>query len=346
VVSEAERRAARAQLEELVERQARVGTADVVGYFPPENVAQRDVFALAGTHVDGTQWTVGDHAHRFPLQSISKVFTYALALEDNGREATLTRVGVEPSGDPFNALTFDDANRRPHNPMVNAGALVAADLVAGSGPEEKIERLMERMRLHTGNHDLAVDADLLDAQLADADRNLGISYLMRSMGMLTGDVEDTLRVYLAACSVMVTATELSVAGATLAHGGVNPRTGERAMPRTHVRDVVGVMFTCGMYDAAGEWAYDVGIPAKSGVSGGILGTIPNHLGLAVFSPGLDVHGNSVRGVAVCRELSDRFGLHVFADPAESRLGRTADLVWTEADEAGGEVGDVVEEVDG
>lgn len=328
-LTEQEVRRAREQLEQLLERQARMGTADVVTYHPPEAISQRDLFALAGTHVDGTQWTVGDHDHRFPLQSISKVFTYALALEDNGREATLTRVGVEPSGDPFNSLAFDEINRRPHNPMVNAGALVAADIVGGADVEEKVGRLLERMRLYTGNPDLEVDQELLEAQLADADRNLGISYYMRSLGMLVGEVAEILTVYLSACSVMVTTAELSVAAATLAHGGVNPRTEERAMPRTYVRDVIGVMFTCGMYDAAGQWANDVGIPAKSGVSGGIMASIPNQVGLGVFSPGLDIHGNSVRGVSVCRELSDRFGLHIFADPSETQLGRLGGRVWPE-----------------
>jgi glutaminase len=317
-LTEQEKRRAREQLEQLLERQSRIGLADVVTYYPPEAIAQRDLFALAGTHVDGTQWAVGDCDARFPLHSISKVFTYALALEDNGRDTTLTRVGVEPSGDPFNSLAFDQVNRRPHNPMVNAGALVAADILGGADVEEKVGRLLERMRIYTGNHDLHVDEELLAAQLADADRNLGISYYMRSLGMLVGEVDDILRVYLSACSVQVTTAELSEMGATLAHGGVNPRTGERAMPRT-----------CGMYDAAGQWANEVGIPAKSSVSGAIMAAIPNQVGMAAYSPGLDVHGNSVRGVNVFRELSDRFGLHVFADPEETRLGRLGGRVWPE-----------------
>lgn len=328
-LTEQEKRRAREQLEQLLDRQSRIGLADVVTYYPPEAIAQRDLFALAGTHVDGTQWAVGDCEARFPLHSISKVFTYALALEDNGRETTQRRVGVEPSGDPFNSLAFDQVNRRPHNPMVNAGALVAADILGGGDVEEKVGRLLERMRIYAGNHDLQVDQELLDAQLADADRNLGISYYMRSLGMLVGEVEDILRVYLSACSVQVTTAELAEMGATLAQGGVNPRTGERAMPRTYVRDVIGVMFTCGMYDAAGQWANDVGIPAKSSVSGAIMAAIPNQVGMAAYSPGLDVHGNSVRGVNVFRELSDRFGLHVFADPEETRLGRLGGRVWPE-----------------
>lgn len=323
MVSSAEETLVRAQLEELRAKHAALGDEDVVSFYPPEAEADRHLFAVAGTNVDGTRWSVGDCDHRFPLHSISKVFTYRLALEDNGRAATLRRVGVEPSGDPFNSITFDQANHRPHNPMINAGALVAANLVHGRDSDEKVARLLARLRTYTGNPDLAVDQGILDAQLVSNDRNLGLSYLMRSLGMITGDIEENVAVYLSACSVTVTTGELSVMGATLAHGGVNPLTSERALASDHVRDVVSVMSTCGMYDAAGQWAYDVGIPAKSGVSGGIPTTIPNYFGLGVFSPGLDVHGNSVRGINVCRELSDRFGLHVFADPARSRFGRVA-----------------------
>ncbi|MFE7199293.1 glutaminase A [Pseudonocardia alni] len=296
---------------------------EVVSYYPPEMEARAEEFGLAGTNVDGTQWQVGDCDVRFPLHSISKVFTYGLALEDNGLAETLRRVGVEPSGDPFNSISFDETHHRPFNPMINAGALVAANMVKGATKEERAERLLERNRVYTGNPSLEIDRAVLDEQLVSNDRNLGLSYLMRSLGMLHGDIDDTLYVYLAACSITVTAPELSAMGATLAHGGVNPLTGERALPREHLRTVISVMSMCGMYDAAGEWAHDVGIPAKSGVSGGIMGVLPSWFGLGVYSPGLDRHGNSVRGVAVCRELSSRFGLHVFADPEESRFGRIA-----------------------
>jgi glutaminase len=323
VVSADEEILVRAQLTELHARHATLGDDAIVSFYPPEAEADRHLFGLAGTDVDGTRWSVGDCDVRFPLHSISKVFTYGLALEDNGRAATLRRIGVEPSGDPFNSITFDEANGRPHNPMINSGALVAASLVAGRDRAEKVDRLLARLRAYAGNPDLVVDQDVLDAQLVTNDRNLGLSYLMRSLGMLGGDIEENIAVYLSACSVSVSAAELSVMGATLAHGGVNPLTGERALAREHVRDVISVMNTCGMYDAAGQWAYDVGIPAKSGVSGGIVTAVPNSFGLGVFSPGLDIHGNSVRGVNVCRELSARFGLHVFADPGESRLGRDA-----------------------
>jgi glutaminase len=321
VVSDAEEALVQEQLEQLHDHHADQHEEDIVSIALPAAQDEEDVFGLAGTAVDGTTWTVGDCEHRFPLQSISKVITYALALEDNGREATLRHVGVEPSGDPFNAIVFDEEHQRPHNPMINAGALVAAYLVHGETLEEKVERILVRLRAFTGVPGLEVDAELLDDQLASADRNLAISYLMRSLGMITGSIEDNLAVYLSMCSVRVNTCELSALGATLANGGVNPLTGERAMDARHVRDVVSVMMTCGMYDAVGEWTTDVGIPAKSGVSGGIVAVMPGRLGLATFSPGLDAHGNSVRGQAVFRELSARYGLHMFATPDQTRFGR-------------------------
>ncbi|GAA4774501.1 hypothetical protein GCM10023200_03740 [Actinomycetospora chlora] len=321
MVSDAEEALVQEQLEAVHDHHSDAHEDDIVSIALPAAEGEEDVFGLAGTAVDGTQWTVGDCEFRFPLQSISKVVTYALALEDNGRETTLRHVGVEPSGDPFHSITFDDEHQRPHNPMVNAGALVAAYLVHGDTAAEKVDRILARLRAFTGVGDLAVDGDLLADQLAAADRNLAISYLMRSLGMIAGSIEDNLLVYLSMCSVRLTTCELSVLGATLANGGTNPLTGENALDPQHVRDVVSVMMTCGMYDAVGEWTTDVGIPAKSGVSGGIVAVMPGRLGLATFSPGLDAHGNSVRGQAVFRELSARYGLHMFASPDQTRFGR-------------------------
>ncbi|MEV1290850.1 glutaminase A [Pseudonocardia sp. NPDC049635] len=323
-MEQTEREIVQQQLEELhqvVGRPGGIPDGRVVAYYPPSMAAHADVFGLAATDIDGMQWQVGDADFRFPLHSISKVFTYGLALEDNGREEVLLRVGVEPSGDPFNSISFDEVNNRPFNPMINAGALVAVNLVHGSSKEEKVERLLTRLRIYAGNPDLTVDEDVLAEQLVSNDRNVALSYLMRSLGMLHGNIEDNLFVYLAACSVCVTSVELSTMAATIARGGANPFTGVPALPRTYTRDVLSVMSMCGMYDAAGQWHYDVGIPAKSSVSGAILAVIPDAIGVGVHSPGLDRHGNSARGVAVCRALSDRFGLHVFADPSESRLGR-------------------------
>ena len=319
------------RLTDLHERHLRAGDerleqfyASGRGYYPPEQAGEERVrFAISVATLDGEIYAVGDHDVPFPLHSISKVFAYALALADHGRDDVLERVGVEPSGDAFNSIVFDERNHRPHNPMVNAGALVTTDLVRGASTERKLERILELFRCFAGDDGLEVDRPTLARELRTADRNRATAYLMRAEGMLEGDVEALLELYLEQCSVHVTCSQLAVMAATLANGCVNPLTGVRALPRDRVRDLLSVMHTCGMYDAAGQWAYEVGVPAKSGVSGAILAAVPGKLGIAVYSPGLDVYGNSVRGVAVCREVAARLGLHVFATEEEDAMLGTA-----------------------
>src|SRR5688572_17894175 len=315
------------RLEELYRRHLLVGEEGVAsyyesgrGYYKPElGAAERDRFSICIVRTRGDAYQTGDHDRPFALQSISKVFVYGLALADHGRDYVLEHVGVEPSGDAFNSIVFDERNNRPYNPMVNAGALVTTDLVRGKDPAEKFERILGTLRSFAGNQSLGVDEDTFEAEIRTADRNRATGYLMRSQGMLSGDVEGILALYLRQCSVQVTCRDLAVMAATLANGGVNPLTGERALPLRHVREVLSVLHTCGMYDAAGKWVFDVGIPAKSGVSGGIMAVLPGKGGLAVFSPGLDEYGNSVRGIGVCREISERLGLHLFATEAEDAL---------------------------
>ena len=289
------------------------------GYYPPDLAGgERDTFAISAAR-DGEILCAGQCEEPFALQSLSKVFVYALALEDHGRDVVLEHVGVEPSGDAFNSIVFDERNKRPHNPMVNAGALATTDLVRGKDAAEKLERIVQRVRLYAANEDLEVDWETFEKEMATADRNRATAYLMRSQGMLAGDVEQTLALYLQQCSITVTCRDLAVMAATLANGCVNPITGACVLDRARVRDVLSVMYTCGMYDFAGHWAFDVGVPAKSAVSGGILAAIPGKMGIGVFSPGLDPYGNSVRGVRVCEEVSGRLGLHVFATEAEDAL---------------------------
>jgi glutaminase len=316
-----------ARLEELYQEHLLVGEEGVAsyyesgrGYYGPEFAAEeRDQFSISIVRTQGDAYQTGDHNRPFVLQSISKVFAYGLALADHGRDYVLEHVGVEPSGDAFNSIVFDERNNRPHNPMVNAGALVTTDLVKGKDPAEKFERILESLRIYAGNENLAVDEDIYRAEMRTADRNRATAYLMRSNGMISGDVESILALYLRQCSVRVTCRDLAVMAATLSNGCVNPITGEQALPLHHVRELLSVIHSCGMYDAAGQWAFDVGVPAKSGVSGGIMAVVPGKGGIAVFSPGLDAYGNSVRGIRVCREISERLGLHVFATEAEDTL---------------------------
>ncbi|HZJ04786.1 MAG TPA: glutaminase A [Nocardioidaceae bacterium] len=290
------------------------------GYSKPELAGdERHKFGISIADLDGGLHVAGDHDEHFAVQSISKVFVYCLALADCGSDRVLEQVGVEPSGDAFNSILLDERNRRPYNPMVNAGAIATTGMVKGKDTSEKVERIVEVMRLYAGNESLEVDRETFELEWRAADRNRAIAYLMRSQGSLTGDVEETLAAYLQQCSIMVNSDDLARMGATLANGGVNPVTGVCPLPASRVRDVLSVMFTCGMYDFAGEWAFDVGVPAKSGVSGGILVAVPGKMGLATYSPGLDPYGNSVRGVGVCQEVSRRLGLHVFAGEEEDAL---------------------------
>jgi glutaminase len=290
------------------------------GYYPPRHAGdERDRFAICLATTDGEVYEVGDYAFPFALHSISKVFSYGLALADHRRQDILARVGVEPSGDAFNSIIFDERHHRPHNPMVNAGALVTTDLVRGASSDRKMERILEVMRTCAGDHGLEVADATFAREMRTADRNRATAYLMRAEGMLAGDVEELLALYLRQCSVHVTCRQLAVMAATFANGCVNPCTGDRALPRERVRDLLSVMHTCGMYDAAGAWAYEVGVPAKSGVSGAILAVVPGKMGIGVYSPGLDAYGNSVRGVSVCEEISARLGLHVFAADGEDAI---------------------------
>jgi glutaminase len=315
------------RLGELYQRHRRLEEGCVASYYasgreyygPEDAGPERDHFGIAFATTAGHVHVAGDCDMPFALQSLAKVFVYGLALEDHGREHLLEHVGVDPSGDAFNSIVFDERNHRPHNPMVNAGALVTSDMVRGADPQDKLERIVGMLRVYSGNDSLDVNWDVFEREMRTADHNRATAYLMRSQDMLDGDVEAILSLYLQQCSVSVTCRDLAVMAATLANGGVNPLTGKRALPRAHVRDVLSVMYTCGMYDAAGQWAYKVGVPAKSGVSGGILAAIPDKMGLGVFSPGLDVYYNSVRGVRVCHEVSERLGLHVFATEGEDAL---------------------------
>jgi glutaminase len=319
------------RLDELYRRVSGVGDDDVEhyytsgrGYYGPEFAGhERNQFGISLATLDGVLYHAGDNENAFPLHSISKVFAYAVALEDCGRDTVLRHVGVEPSGDAFNSITFDEPNRRPFNPMVNAGALATSALLRGNGPEEKCQRVLDLIRRLAGNVQLTVDEAVFAREMDAADRNRATAYLMRSDGMLSGDVEELLAVYLRQCAIKVTTADLAMIAATLANGGENPRTAERVLSPRVNRDVLSVMYTCGMYDFAGEWAYQVGVPAKSGVSGGIIAVIPARMGVGVFSPGLDRFGNSVRGVRVCQELSETLGLHIFAsDVEDGMLGRS------------------------
>ncbi|MBD2692210.1 glutaminase A [Anabaena catenula] len=282
----------------------------VANYIPELAKVNPNLFSICIATVDGQIYEVGDYQQLFTIQSISKVFVYGQALEDHGRDYILTRVGVEPTGEAFNAIILDEQSKRPYNPMVNAGAIATTSLIKGSGPTERLNRLLDMYRRYIGR-DVFVDISVFTSERSTGHRNRATAHLMLNFGMIDQNIEEALDLYFQQCSVMVNCRDLAVMAATLANKGINPITKEKAVDNRYIKDILSVMYTCGMYNFAGEWAYNVGIPAKSGVCGGIIAVVPNQMGIGVFSPLLDVRGNSVRGVKVCEQLSQRLGLHLF-----------------------------------
>ena len=270
-------------LADLHDRFAGLSTGDVASYIPELGQADPDQFAICVATVDGHLYAVGDSEVPFTIQSISKPFVYGLALADRGLQAVVRCVGVEPSGDAFNAISLESESGRPRNPMINAGAIATAAMVDGSDSPAKMERTIELMSRFAGAP-LAFDESVYRSERDTGHRNRAIAYLLRNAGILDEDVDDVLDRYFRQCSMLVTCADLATMAATLANGGENPRTGERVIDNDYVAHMLSVMATCGMYDYAGSWLYRVGMPAKSGVAGGIIAVLPGQLGVGVFSP--------------------------------------------------------------
>jgi len=299
-----------AYLADLHARHLRNTDGDVADYIPELKQVDPEQFGICVATRDGVVYEVGDTRQPFTIQSVSKPFTYGLALADNGEDRVLAKIGVEPSGDAFNAISLAPKTGAPMNPLINAGAIAACGLVHGEGIDGRLARILEAFG-HFAGRTLDVDERVYASESATGHRNRAIGWMLRTFDVLPDEPTPTLETYFRQCSIRVTCRDLAIMGATLANGGVNPVTGRRAIAAGYVDNVLSVMATCGMYDFSGEWLYRTGLPAKSGVGGGILAVQPARLGIGVFSPRLDAHGNSVRGIAVCRELAADLGLHIF-----------------------------------
>lgn len=315
-------------LQRLHDKYAAVTRGEVATYIPELGKADPEWFGIALTTLDGQVYEAGDTRQTFTIQSISKPYTYGLALEDRGLAGVLKKVGAEPSGEAFNSISLAPGSGRPLNPMINAGAIATASLVAGHSSEDKFERLLAVFSLHAG-HPLSLDETVYTSEKETGHRNRAISHMLRNFDIIESDPDPLLDLYFRQCSIAVDCRDLSVMAACLANGGINPLTGERALRQEFVQNVLSVMTTCGMYDYAGEWVYWVGMPAKSGVSGGVLAVLPGQLGIGVFSPRLDERGNSVRGVGVCKDLSRDFNLHFLTPPRTARASIRAEYTLAE-----------------
>jgi glutaminase len=295
---------------------------EVASYIPELSKADPDHFGISLATLDGHVYEVGDTRVPFTIQSISKAFVFALALDTLGAEKVESTIGVEPSGDPFNSIRLN-AENHPFNPMVNAGAIACSGLIREAKGEAAFDYIRQALGRFAGR-ELDVDEAVFASESATGDRNRAIGYLLRTSSVIKEDVRAVLGVYFRQCSVLVTARDIAIMAATLANRGLNPVTREQVMTPYAISRTLSVMTSSGMYDYAGEWIYRVGIPAKSGVGGGILAALPARLGLGSYSPRLDSHGNSVRGIKVCEALSSHYNLHMLNRSDDARNSIIAD----------------------
>ena len=294
----------------------------VANYIPELGKADPDQFGISLATLDGHVYEVGDSRIPFTIQSMSKPFVFALALDTLGAARVEGVIGVEPSGDPFNSIRLN-ADNHPFNPMVNAGAITCSGLIRAAMGDDAFEHIRFALGRFAGR-ELGVDEAVYASESASGDRNRAIAYLLRNSGVVEDDVGKVLEVYFRQCAILVTARDIAVMAATLANRGTNPVTGEQVMTPYAISRTLSVMTSSGMYDYAGEWIYRVGIPAKSGVGGGILAALPARLGLGSYSPKLDGHGNSVRGIKVCEALSAHYDLHMLNRSDDARNSIIAD----------------------
>ena len=285
----------------------------VATYIPELAKADSNDLGICVVTLNGEVYKSGLADKKFTIQSISKVISLMLAILDNGRDYVFEKVGVEPTGDSFNSIVnLEIRNKdKPYNPMVNSGAIVTTSLIEGETKEEKFERLLEFTKRVTGNENITVNEEVYKSECETGNRNRALAYFLKSSGFLDGDVDETLDIYFRQCSIEVTTEDLAKFGAMLANDGVLPWSGERIISRDICRIIKTIMVTCGMYDDSGKFAVHIGIPAKSGVGGGIMASVPRRMGIGVYGPALDEKGNSVGGKNILRDLSEEMDLSIF-----------------------------------
>jgi glutaminase len=299
-----------AAIETLHRRYQPVTDGTVATYIPELGKADPEDFGISIVTADGRAFETGDCCRRFTIQSISKPFTFGMALEEFGDERVARHVGVEPSGDAFNAIELQHGSNRAYNPMINTGAITITALLHSRYGDRTFDTLLNRLSEAAGRP-LEVDEAVFESERRTGHRNRAIAHLLLNFGLVHEEADRALDVYFRQCAILVTCRDLAMMAATLSNMGRHPVTGAPVFEVTSVKRMLAIMFTCGMYDYSGEWAYRVGIPAKSGVSGGIMAVVNRQVGIASYSPRLDARGNSTRGIEVCVELAERFGLHAF-----------------------------------
>jgi glutaminase len=282
-------------------------------YIPILTTVPSDLFGVVIVDAsDGKVYAAGDTEYKFSIQSVSKPFTAALVMAQQGPQAIREKVGVEPTGLPFNSRLAIELypEQRSVNPMVNAGAIATVSLVQATSEEDRWNKILDNFNGYAGTT-LTVLEEVYDSEYETAFGNRAIANLLFNYGRLYSDPEEAMRVYTRECSVGVSAKDLGMMGATLANGGVNPVTKRRMLPAEHVPELLAIMATAGFYDESGEWMYTAGLPAKTGVGGGIVAVVPGRFAIAAFSPRLNEAGNSIRSLNAIRDIAGELGVGVF-----------------------------------
>ena len=281
-------------------------------YIPELNKANKEALGICIADLNGNQYCAGDFQHTFTIQSISKAITLIMALQDCGIAEIFSKVGMEPTGDAFNSMMKLEIVRpsKPFNPMINAGAIAITSMINGDG-DKRFDKILNFFRRITGNPKLNINTDVYLSEKKTGDRNRAMGYFMRDVGVIKGDVEESLDVYFKQCSIEVDCRDIAKIGLFLANDGVIPSTGERLADAQFTKIAKTFMITCGMYNASGEFAINVGVPSKSGVGGGILSVVPGRMGIGVVGPSLDEKGNSIAGIKVLEDLSKELKLSIF-----------------------------------
>lgn len=289
-----------------------INEGKVADYIPALSKADPNHIGVCIIDLDGNVYKSGNFDTPFTIQSISKVMALALAIIDNGEEKVFDKVGYEPTDESFNTLYKLDLPHitKPSNPMINSGAIVTSSLIKGEG-EERFNRLLDFIRKVTENVNISYNKEVYISEKSTGDKNKAMAYLMKSRGMLNGNVEEILDGYFKQCSIEITSVDLAKIGLFLANQGKIIGSTEQICSEKTISTVIAIMSTCGMYNFSGEYAAKVGIPSKSGVAGGILGTIPNKMGIGIYSPALDKYGNSIVGYNIMKDISNELNLNIY-----------------------------------
>lgn len=288
-----------------------INEGHLADYIPELAKVNPSIFSASVITTNGECFSVGDQTQLFSLQSTSKPIVYSLALKQHGAEYVHSKVGVEPTGEAFNSIIeLEKHSHRPFNPMINSGAIATTSLIRGENGVSKLQAIVNYISELAGRT-LTIDSAIFKSERETAHRNRAIAHLMKHFNVMTSEIDETLDNYFNQCSILVTTQELATIAATMATQGRQPMTNKQLITPDHVAKTLSLMFTCGMYDTAGEWAFKVGLPAKSGVSGAIFVVVPGKFGLAVYSPKVDDHGHSVRGRLLVERLVQELDLNIF-----------------------------------